>query len=129
MLKFITKSEYVDIMNTDAPKNFDELAIEATAYINKYTHNRIDPSNVSETVKFVTCKLIGLLNTEHSEINGVSNVKSENVDGWSRSYSTAAELRGEYENQKRALLLLYLNGEIGKDGMPLLYAGVDVYDV
>ena len=119
------EEEYKSILGTDnVPENFDNLNIEASNYINYKTFGRIDENNVPEQVKYVTCLIISLLNEENTKLSEIGNLKSQNIEGWSESYSTPEEIKTDYEEKKQKVLNQYLWNVIGTDGNPLLYCGV-----
>ena len=125
MLKYITESEYIDLLGTQSvPDKFDNLAIEASNYINYQTHGRIDLNNVSEQVKYVTCLIVNLIDEENTKLKEIGNLKSQNIEGWSETYATPEEIKADYSNKKYDVLKKYLSYEIGSDGNPLLYCGV-----
>lgn len=126
MLKYITdKDEYIKILGTqNVPDDFDNLNIQASNYINYKTFGRIDENNVPEQVKYVTCLIISLLNEENTKLSEIGNLKSQNIEGWSESYSTPEEIKTDYEDKKQKVLNQYLWNVIGTDGNPLLYCGV-----
>ena len=108
----------------DVPKDFKNLNIEASAYINHKTFGRIDKNNIPEQVKYVTCLIINLLNEENQKLSEIGNLKSQNIEGWSESYSTPEEVKTDYEDKKQKAINQYLWNVIGIDGNPLLYCGV-----
>ena len=119
------KDEYKSILGTDnVPENFDNLNIEASNYINYKTFGRIDENNVPEQVKYVTCLIVNLINEENTKLSEIGNLKSQNIEGWSESYSTAEEVKADYKDKKQKVLNQYLWNVIGTDGNPLLYCGV-----
>lgn len=128
MLKYITKQEYykyTELLDAvSIPNNLDILTIKASNYINHKTFGRIDANNIPEQVKYVTCLLIDLMNEEEIKLNEIGNLKSQNIEGWSETYSTPEEVKQDYENKKQTILKTYLWNVIGKDGNPLLYCGV-----
>ena len=126
MLKYITdKDEYIKILGTkDVPNDFDNLNIQASNYINYKTFRRIDENNIPEHVKYVTCLIINLQDEENTKLNEIGNLKSQNIEGWSESYSTPEEIKTDYEDKKQKILNQYLWNVIGTDGNPLLYCGV-----
>lgn len=125
MLKYITQDEYISLLGAKSiPDNFDNLVIEASNYINYKTFGRIDENNVPEQVKYVTCLIISLLDEENTKLSKIGNLKSQNVEGWSESYSTPEEIKTDYEDKKQKVLNQYLWNVIGIDGNPLLYCGV-----
>lgn len=119
------EEEYKATLGTDnVPNDFKNLNIEASNYINKNTHGRIDKNDIPEEVKYVTCLIINLIKEENDKLSKIGNLKSQNVEGWSESYSTPEEIKKDYEDKKRKVLNDYLWNLIGIDGNPLLYSGV-----
>lgn len=125
MLKYITQDEYKELLGaTSIPDNFNNLVIEASNYINYKTFGRIDENNIPEQVKYVTCLIIDLQDEENTKLSEIGNLKSQNIEGWSESYSTPEEIKKDYENKRQKVLNQYLWNVIGTDGNPLLYCGV-----
>lgn len=125
MLKYINEEDYKKLLGTkDVPSNFNNLAIQASNYINYNTHNRIDKNKPSEQIKYVTCLIVNLIQEEQSKLSEIGNLKSQNIEGWSETYATPEEIKEDYSNQKYDVLKTYLMHEIGIDGLPLLYCGV-----
>ena len=54
----------------------------------------------------------------------VGNLKSQNIEGWSETYSSPEEIDKKLEEDKISIIKKYLSNIIGKDGQPLLYCGV-----
>ena len=125
MLKYITQDEYVSLLGAKSiPDNFDNLVIEASNYINHKTFGRIDENNVPEEVQYVTCLIIDLIDEQNTKLSEIGNLKSQNIEGWSESYSTPEEVKADYEDKKYSTLKQYLWNVIGTDGNPLLYCGM-----
>lgn len=125
MLKFIKdKDEYVKILGGNVPNNFDNLNVQASSYINRQTFGRIDKDDIPEQVKYATCLIISLLDEKNTKLSEIGNLKSQNIEGWSESYSTPEEIKTDYEDKKQKVLNQYLWNVIGIDGNPLLYCGV-----
>ena len=125
MLKYITQDEYINLLGAKSiPDNFNDLVIEASSYINKNTYGRISIDNIPEEVKYATCLIINLINKENTKLSEIGNLKSQNIEGWSESYSTPEEIKTDYEDKKQKVLNDYLWDVIGVDGNPLLYSGV-----
>ena len=125
MLKYITQDEYISLLGaTSIPDDFNNLVIEASNYINYKTFGRIDKNEVPEQVQYVTCLIIDLINEENKKLSEIGSLKSQNIEGWSESYSTPEEIKKDYENKKYSTLKQYLWNVIGIDGNPLLYCGV-----
>lgn len=126
MLTYLeNEEEYKKQLGTDnVPKDFKNLNIEASAYLNHKTFGRINKNNLPEEVKYVTCLIIDLINEENDKLSKIGNLKSQNIEGWSESYSTPEEIKNDYEEKKYSILKKYLWNVIGTDGNPLLYCGV-----
>lgn len=125
MLKYITDQEYIELLDAESiPDNFDNLVIKASNYINQQTFGRIVENNIPEQVKYVTCLIVDLINEQETKLNKIGNLKSQNIEGWSESYSTPEEIKTDYEDKKEKVLQQYLWNVIGNDGNPLLYRGV-----
>lgn len=125
MLKYITETEYEKLLGADSiPDNFNKLVIEASNYINKQTFGRIDKNNIPEQVKYVTCLIIDLINEQETKLNEIGNLKSQNIEGWSESYSTPEEIKQNYSKKMYETLKTYLWNVLDDYGVPLLYCGV-----
>lgn len=125
MLQYITEEDYKKLLGKQSiPDNFNNLVLQASSYINRKTFGRIDKDNVPEQVQYATCLVVDLLNEETTQLFNISNLKSQNIEGWSESYATPEEIKSNYENQKQKVLNEYLWNVIGIDGNPLLYCGV-----
>lgn len=125
MLKYITEDEYKKLLGKESiPNDFNNLVIKASSYINYNTHGRINKNDVLEQVKYTTCLIVDLINEENDKLSKIGNLKSQNIEGWSESYSTPEEIKVDYENKKYSALKENLWDVIGTDGNPLLYCGV-----
>ena len=126
MLTYLTdEEEYKKILGADnVPKDFKNLNIEASNYVNHRTFGRIDENNIPEQVKYVTCLIISLIAEENTKLSEIGNLKSQNIEGWSESYSTPEEVKQDYEDKKQKAINQYLWNVIGIDGNPLPYCGV-----
>lgn len=124
MFKYVDEDDYEELLDADnIPDNFDILAIKASSYINRQTFGRIDINNIPKQVKYATCLIIDLINEEDNKLREVGNLKSQNIEGWSESYSTPEEIKSDYSNKKRNILSDILYGIKGNDGNELLYRG------
>lgn len=125
MLEYITEIEYKKLLGANSiPDNFKSLAIKASNYINYMTHGRIDKNNIPEQVKYTTCLILNLIEEENTKLKEIGNLKSQNIEGWSESYSTPEEIKADYKEKNYSILKEYLWDVIGTDGNPLLYSGV-----
>ena len=124
MLKYITEEEFIELLGAESiPDNFDNLVIEASNYINYKTFGRIG-NNIPEQVKYVTCLIVNLINEQETKRSEIGNLKSQNIEGWSETYSTPEEIKKDYAEKMHETLKQYLWNVIGEDGNPLLYCGV-----
>ena len=124
MLEYITADEYKKLLGKESvPDNFKNLNIEASNYINYKTFERIDKNDIPEQVQYATCLIVDLINEENNKLSEIGNLKSQNIEGWSESYSTPEEIKADYEDKKYSTLSKYLWNVIGVDGNPLLYRG------
>ena len=57
------------------PKDFNNLNIQTSKYINKNTHGRIDKNNIPEQVKYVTCLIIDLIQEKNIKLSKIGNLK------------------------------------------------------
>ena len=125
MLKYVTEEEYKKLLGKDSiPDDFDNLNIQASNYTNYKTFGRIDENNIPEQVKYATCLIINLQDEENTKLSEIGNLKSQNIEGWSETYTTPEEIKSDYEDKKYFTLKQYLWNVIGTDGNPLLYCGV-----
>lgn len=125
MLQYINNDEYIQLLGvTSVPDNFNNLNIQASSYINHNTHGRIDENNIPEVVKYTTCLIVQLLSEKSKKISEIGSLKSQNIEGWSETYSTPEEIEKDYENKMKKILSDNLWNVIGVDGLPLLYCGV-----
>ena len=125
MLEYITEEDYKRLLGKESvPNDFKNLNIEASNYINYKTFGRVDKDNVPEQVQYVTCLIIDLEDEENTKLSKIGNLKSQNIEGWSESYSSPEEVKADYEDKKYSTLKKYLWNVIGTDGNPLLYCGV-----
>ena len=124
MLKYITEEEYKELLGKNSiPNDFNNLVIQASNYINYKTFGRIDKNNIPEEVKYVTCSIVDLQDEENTKLSEIGNLKSQNIEGWSESYSTPEEIKSDYEDKKQKVINQYLWNVIGIDGNPLPYCG------
>ena len=64
----------------DVPKDFKNLNIQASSYINYKTFGRIDKDDIPEQVKYATCLIIDLINEENDKLSKIGNLKSRRQD-------------------------------------------------
>lgn len=103
MLTYITENEYRSLLGVESvPENFDNLAIRASAILNRKTFGNIDTnsmdSNIVETVKYVTCLIVNELVKNEDYTVSVGNLSSTNIEGWSESYKNYSEINSDIDN-------------------------------
>ena len=110
MLQYITKNEYVELLDVASmPNNFNELAIQASYIINK---NYVVGNEPSEEVKYTTAKIVEVLNNANTKKNEIGNLKNTNIEGWSETYKTDSEIDEELKKSIQEILDLYLTTTI-----------------
>lgn len=128
MLKYITLEKYKELTsipsNSITEQEFNSLVIEVSQDINKISHGRIDENNIPDEVVYATAKIIDIKYDEETKISEIGTLKSQNIEGWSESYSTPEEITKEADTKIQKILDTYLWSVIGIDGLPLLYSGV-----
>ena len=125
MLKYITDDEYLELLDANSiPDNFNNLVIEASSYINRQTLGRINSSSIPKEVKYATCLIINLINNRETILSEMSNLKSQNIEGWSETYQTPEEIQEDYSKKMYSVLENNLWNVLGRDNNPLLYKGV-----
>ena len=75
--------------------SFNQMAITASAYVNKHTFNRIDSSVLDDNIKNCTCEIIELLYSQKIKKDKIENdkiVASETVGPHSKSYVDNASI-------------------------------------
>lgn len=128
--QYLTYAEYRELGGTLGQTPFNLLEFEARKQIDIKTFNRLKESEeIPQEVKLCEYNLINSINkfitaTNSAIING--NIKSENIDGYSVSYTSSSEISNivkskndEIEDIIRTYLsYLVVNGE------HIMYCGV-----
>lgn len=141
MVYYLTYDEYSEMGGTLDETLFNSLVLDAQAYIDWYSFNRLwkeewRTEDVMERVKICMYQLIGLVAAKQNLINpqgtnagGVNlnaQVSQQSNDGVSTSY---AVLSGEllFAHAKKEIedtITRYLNGVMNSVGRKLLYRGL-----
>ena len=61
---------------------------------------------------------------KETKLSEIGNLKSENIEGWSKTFATPEEIEKDYSKKMQTTLAEYLWDVLGTDGNPLLYCGV-----
>ena len=124
--QYLTYDEYVELGGTLDETPFNILELEAQKNIDKYTLGKLQ--NLDEQineVKICEFKLVGLLNTYNSYESRDKSISSENIDGYSISYSQGTESVSKAKvNEIKAIVKEFLAECRLEDGTPYLYVGV-----
>lgn len=115
MLSYITENEYKSLLGVESvPENFDNLAIRASAILNRKTFGNIDinsmDSEIVETVKYVTCLIVNELVKNEDYTVSVGNLSSTNIEGWSESYKNYSEINSDIDNSIDQIIYDFLGG-------------------
>lgn len=132
--QYLTYAEYQTLGGSaigDMP--FNLLEFEARRKIDEYTFNRLkdlDSEDIPQEVKLCEYNLINSIDAYAQSIKQTasnSNVKSENTDGYSITYSSASEISEIVKSKSAELedeIRTYLLGVIA-NGEHIMYRGVD----
>ena len=115
MLSYITENEYKSLLGVESvPENFDNLAIRASAILNRKTFGNIDinsmDSEMVESVKYVTCLIVNELVKNEDYTVSVGNLSSTNIEGWSESYKNYSEINSDIDNSIDQIIYDFLGG-------------------
>ena len=123
---YLTYAEYKALGGTLEETPFNILELEARKNIDRYTFGRlIDLDDYSDEVKICVYRLIELVNAYAKNYEHDKSVSSENIDGYSISYSGANENVSKAKiNDIKGIIKTYLAECYLEDGTPYLYVGV-----
>lgn len=134
---YLTFDEYCELGGTLDEPSFFPLALDANAYIDWYTFNRLwNEEEIPDRVKYCMYQLIklleakmNLLTPDVSGTNGVNTgvqLESQSNDGVSVTYGVLHADEIYYNSKKEAeeCIKRYLNGLVNSAGRNLLYRGL-----
>ena len=128
--QYLTYEEYRLIGGTLDITPFTLLEFEARRLIDIRTQNRLKNVNeIPQEVKLCEYKLINSINGYANSLENVTtngNVKSENTDGYSVSYTTTSDIESIIKSKKSEFndtIRTYLLGVV-VNGEHIMYAGV-----
>ena len=108
MLKYINDKDYKELLGVSSiPDNFNKYVIDASVYINSKTFNRIDIEDLHENVKYATALIIEKIADAEMQKKEVGNLKSQNIEGWSETYSSPEEIEKKLEEDKISIIKKY----------------------
>ena len=115
MLKYINDKDYKELLGVSSiPDNFNKYVIDASVYINSKTFNRIDIEDLHENVKYATALIIEKIADAEMRKKEVGNLKSQNIEGWSETYSSPEEIEKKLEFALKANLVIAIYNPISK---------------
>ena len=125
--KYLSYSEYLDIGGTLEDTPFHLFEYKAEMEINKYTFNRLEElQKIPQEVKMCAYELINLMYIQ-SKISEHSDISSENIDGYSVSYSKeTTETQKTYNDKIKSIITTCLSNvtvTIEDEEIPVLYRG------
>lgn len=123
--KYLSYEEYLDIGGTLEDTPFNLFEYKAEMEINKYTFNRLtEMEKIPQEVKLCVYELINLLSVQ-SKASEYSGISSENIDGYSVSYSNeTTETNKAYSKKIKDIITTYLSNVKDSNEVPVLYRGV-----
>lgn len=125
---YLTFLEYLDLGGTLKQTPFNLLEYEVRRIIDIRTFNRLkELETIPQEVKMCEYKMINSVNNYIESINSASNgVSSENIDGYSVSYTNAAQISDIVKSKNDELNDIVRNYllEVIVNGEHILYCGV-----
>lgn len=121
-MAYLSFVEYSQLGGTVDGSTFYRLEYLARKLVDSVTHGRVvDETPVRDAVRYAMVGLIDALASD--EQHGGREVQSVGNDGTSVTY---AIVTGDVNTRYVAIARTYLDGEITRSGVPLLYAGVTI---
>ena len=126
--QYLSYKEYSSLEGTLEEVPFNELEYECRRLIDSRTQNRLKNANeIPEEVKMLENKMIQTLETYYISLKNAQNgLQSENIDGYSVTYISSAQIEELIEGKidsLQDLISTYLYGVI-INNEHLLYCGV-----
>lgn len=125
--EYLTHEEYTSLGGTLAEMPFKILEFNARQVIDKYTFGRLkDLEEQNQEVKMCVFQLINTLNNYELNEATKNGIESENIDGYSVSYSKPTKESNEAKNNElRDIVKTYLIDCKLENGTPYMYVGAD----
>lgn len=93
-------------------QSFDKLSIQNSAYIDKFTFNRLENINpVPEWLKYACCAMCEISNEYLDAKSDGKNIKSVSNSGYSVTYSDESVSEQGYINKLQTIMQLYIPNE------------------
>ena len=112
------KEVYLCGKNAVITSDYEYFFREASLLTDRYTHGKIDPENVPQSVKMCCCELSESIFSEENILSKNNGISSESVGGWSRSYTSKSEILTNFKSEQKYIIYRWL-ADTG-----LLYRGV-----
>lgn len=128
--QYLTYQEYINLGGTLAETPFNLLEFEARNQIDLRTQNRlVGVDEIPQKVKICEFKLIEKLNDYLNQINQINqngNVSSENIDGYSVSYTSSSQIKDIIASKQVEIDTMLLSGLYGVivNNEHIIYNGV-----
>lgn len=125
--QYLAYAEYTSLGGTLPEMPFKILEFNARQQIDKYTLGRLKTLETqNQEVKLCVYKLIDAMGEYSSNEAIKRGVSSENIDGYSISYSTPTKDLYEAKNSEiKDIIRTYLVDCKLEDGTPYMYVGAD----
>ena len=128
--QYLTYSEYQELGGTLEQSPFNLLELEARNMIDLRTQNRlVGEESIPDKVKLCEFNLIEKLSAYESELEAITKnggISSENIDGYSVSYTSSAQLKDIIASNQVELNDILLRGLFGVivNNEHIIYNGV-----
>lgn len=128
--QYLTYQEYINLGGTLAETPFNLLEFEARNQIDLRTQNRlVGVDEIPQKVKICEFNLIEKLNDYLNQINQINqngNVSSENIDGYSVSYTSSSQIKDIIASKQAEIDTMLLSGLYGVivNNEHIIYNGV-----
>lgn len=122
--QYLTYEEYKALGGDLDLLPFNLLEFEARKAIDKRTQNRLkNIEEIPEEVKLCEYKMINKLNSYNKALDNISGVSSENIDGYSVSYTNSSEVLTNKTSEMEGIMEDYLMNVV-VNGTHIMYLGV-----
>ena len=125
--QYLTYEDYRALGGTLDLTSFNLLEFESRRQIDIRTFNRLkDIEEIPQEVKLCDYELINSIDSFLKTKNNISNVKSENIDGYSVQYTSSSEVQSIIKSKNediKDIIYSYLSNVVVNDEQ-LLYCGI-----
>lgn len=125
--QYLTYEDYRALGGTLDLTSFNLLEFESRRQIDIRTFNRLkDIEEIPQEVKLCDYELINSIDSFSKTKNNISNIKSENIDGYSVQYTSSSEVQSIIKSKNediKDIIYSYLSNVVVNDEH-LLYCGI-----